>query len=130
MTKTLNSMPTTDEVRDRAADLGDTINDKAHELGTQVSERVEEVASKLPELHRPKGWAVNVGPPERMLSVIGGLALVGYGLVRRSPTSLALGLVGGDLLVRGLTGHCVAYQGLGIQTVNGSNGHLLRNPVG
>jgi hypothetical protein len=121
MAATVNSLPKTEEVKERAAEIGGQLNEKAHELGTQVSQRAEEVASKLPELHRPEAWGVNVGPPERMLSVVGGLALVGFGIVRRTPASAALGLVGGYLLVRGLSGHCVLYQGLGIDRMNGAD---------
>lgn len=126
MTATVNSLPKTEsptrvEVKERAAELGGQLTEKAHVLGEQVSQRAEEVANKLPELNRPEAWALNVGPPERMLSVVGGLALVGFGIVRRTPASAAFGLVGGYLLVRGLAGHCVVYQGLGIDRVNGSN---------
>ena len=57
----------------------------------------------------------NVGDLERGLSLIGGTALVLYGL-RRSFGNLALMLGGGALIYRGLTGHCAAYQALGVNT--------------
>jgi uncharacterized membrane protein len=59
----------------------------------------------------------NVGDVERLLSVIGGGALVLYGL-RRSLGSLALAIGGGALVYRGLTGHCAIYENLAINTVS------------
>jgi hypothetical protein len=121
MTKTMNSMPTTEEVKEHAIDLGGQFNEKAHGLGDQVARQAEGLADKLPELHRPDGWAVNVSQPERIISVAGGLALVAVGLMHRTPVGMAFGLAGSALLVRGLTGHSVVYQGLGIYPGNSSN---------
>jgi len=59
----------------------------------------------------------NVGDLERGLCLIGGGALVLYGL-RRSLGNLALMLGGGALIYRGLTGYCAAYQALGIDTAH------------
>jgi len=62
---------------------------------------------------------VNVGTGERIASVIGGAALLGGGvdmIARRRPWAgglMALG--GGVLLQRGITGHCRAYEALGIR---------------
>jgi uncharacterized membrane protein len=60
---------------------------------------------------------INVGEPERWLSVIGGGALVLYGL-RRSLGSLALAAGGGMLIYRGVTGHCKVYESLGLNSVS------------
>jgi uncharacterized membrane protein len=60
----------------------------------------------------------NVGDIERLFSVIGGGALVLYGL-RRSLGSLALAIGGGMLVYRGMTGHCSIYENLGLSTVSG-----------
>lgn len=57
---------------------------------------------------------VNVGQTERWLSALGGGALVLYGLKKRSWPSLALALIGGAFVYRGVTGHCPAYQALEI----------------
>jgi uncharacterized membrane protein len=63
---------------------------------------------------------VNVGMAERIGSAIGGAAMLGAGVylaTRRRPVSSALlGLGGGMLLKRGISGHCDAYQALGIDT--------------
>jgi uncharacterized membrane protein len=73
-------------------------------------------ATTLPEQHtRAAEYPRNVGDLERGLSLIGGTALVLYGL-RRSLGNLALMLGGGALIYRGLTGYCAAYQALGVNT--------------
>jgi uncharacterized membrane protein len=61
------------------------------------------------------GYPPNISNLERGLSLIGGTALVLYGL-RRSLGSLTLMLGGGALIYRGLTGYCAAYQALGVNT--------------
>ena len=63
---------------------------------------------------------VNVGDIERVATLLGGSALVLYGLSRRSRGGLALALVGGALLYRGSSGHCAVYQTLGINTADTS----------
>ena len=72
----------------------------------------------------------NVGDLERGLSLVGGGALVLYGL-RRSLGSLALMLGGGALIYRGLTGYCATYQALGVNTVHHDTGHgvALRSTI-
>jgi uncharacterized membrane protein len=55
----------------------------------------------------------NVGTIERWGSVIGGAALTAYGLKRRSLGGVALALLGGGLVYRGMTGYCQLYQALG-----------------
>jgi uncharacterized membrane protein len=64
---------------------------------------------------------VNVGNFERVLSLVGGGALVFYGL-RRSLSSLALMLGGGALIYRGFTGYSVVYEALGVSTANADTG--------
>jgi len=65
----------------------------------------------------PADYHVNVGGFERVLSVLGGGALTLYGL-RRSLTPLMLLLGGGALMYRGFTGHCPAYEAMGVHTVH------------
>lgn len=60
--------------------------------------------------------AMNVGDTERMASVIGGSALILYGLLRRSWGGILAALGGGALIARGATGHCNMYQALGVST--------------
>ena len=64
----------------------------------------------------------NISNLERGLSLIGGGALVLYGL-RRSLGNLALMLGGGALIYRGLTGYCAAYQALGVNTAHRDMSH-------
>lgn len=59
---------------------------------------------------------INVGKVERWLSAVGGGGLIAYGLKRRTWPGLALALVGGALVHRGVTGHCYAYQAIGANT--------------
>ncbi len=59
---------------------------------------------------------INVGDTERLFSVLGGGALVAYGLKRRSWDGWLLAALGGELMFRGATGHCELYHALGIHT--------------
>jgi uncharacterized membrane protein len=60
--------------------------------------------------------SVNVGDGERMVSLAAG-AIVGLlGLSRRSLPGLLIAGVGGAMIYRGATGHCHAYDALGIDT--------------
>ncbi len=60
--------------------------------------------------------AVNITQAERIASAVGGGMLAALGLGRRSPAGVALALIGGDLLRRGITGHSYAYEAMGIRT--------------
>ncbi len=65
-----------------------------------------EQAPTLPE--------INVGEEERRISIAGGAALIGLGLVRRGVGGLLLGGLGLALLQRGFSGHCALYEKLDI----------------
>ncbi|MDQ6651808.1 MAG: DUF2892 domain-containing protein [Acidobacteriota bacterium] len=69
-------------------------------------------ASNLENRGPNKG--INVGSFERLACALAGGALAIYGLRRRSIGGLALSMAGAALLHRGSTGHCNAYQALGI----------------
>ena len=58
----------------------------------------------------------NVSDPERWVSVIAGSALAAYGLKMRSVPGLVLAGVGGALVWRGATGHCIVYESMGLST--------------
>lgn len=62
---------------------------------------------------------VNVGQVERLASAIGGGALALYGLTRGNLPGVALALLGASLVYRGTTGHCYAYQAMGVNTAGG-----------
>ena len=64
---------------------------------------------------------MNIAFPERVASIAGGVALIGYGLFRRSVGGLLLGLVGGALIHRGSTGHCAVYERLGLDGRGGAD---------
>ena len=76
--------------------------------------RLQRASSRI---HR-RAQPVNVGDTERLLSLLGGAALGLYGLSRRSLGGLALAAMGGSLIYRGATGHCSAYQTLGVNTAD------------
>lgn len=59
---------------------------------------------------------VNVGQVERWASGVGGALLVVHGLRRGNFGGLALAVLGGALVHRGVTGHCQAYRALDIDT--------------
>jgi hypothetical protein len=83
------------------------------ERSTDLSTR----GSSSAERQNRSAARVNVGDAERWVSAIGGGALALYGL-RRSLGGLALAVGGGMLLYRGVTGHCAAYQSLGMNTAS------------
>lgn len=66
----------------------------------------------------------NVSEPERWVSVIFGSALAAYGLKRRSLSGLALSAVGGALVWRGATGHCIVYEAAGVTTAEEQASHV------
>jgi len=59
---------------------------------------------------------INVGPSERMISLLGGGLLAAFGLSRGSLTGLALAAAGGALAYRGFTGNCSVYNAMGVST--------------
>jgi uncharacterized membrane protein len=62
----------------------------------------------------------NVGDKERIVSSLAGAGLAAYGLSHLRPGSLLLAGVGGALIYRGVSGRCMAYRALGIDTAHGS----------
>lgn len=60
----------------------------------------------------------NIAEPERYGSVVAGAGLVVYGLMKGTVGGVALALMGGGLLYRGITGHCMCYEALGINRAN------------
>ena len=64
---------------------------------------------------------MNVGSGERLLSVIGGAAMVAFGITRRGWAGLALAVTGGGLALRGVTGYCPVYAGLDFNSTSGDS---------
>ncbi len=61
--------------------------------------------------------AVNITEGERVVSAVAGGILAWAGLRKKSSAGTALALAGGELLRRGITGHCYAFELLGVRTV-------------
>lgn len=72
------------------------------------------VMQTVEALQRQVETQVNVPPPERLLSTVGGGALAFSGLRRRGWPGGLRALLGGVLLYRGITGHSFMYQVLHI----------------
>lgn len=85
------------------------------------------------EMQRPVSSRVNIGRVERGLSLATGLAMLAYTVVRRPKTEVGvpLGLNAVYMIYRGATGHCVAYQMMGIDRseTNGHEGILVERSV-
>ncbi|MFN7996379.1 MAG: SRPBCC family protein [Bryobacteraceae bacterium] len=60
----------------------------------------------------------NIGKTERFVSAAAGSALAIIGLEKRSPIGIALAAIGGDLIRRGVTGHSLLYEMLGVRTAD------------
>jgi len=60
--------------------------------------------------------SVNVGAAERLASMAMGGLLVSWALRKRSPATIAAGIVGAELVYRGAVGHCAVYGALGMNT--------------
>jgi uncharacterized membrane protein len=71
----------------------------------------------------------NVGEPERWISVIAGSAIAAYGLKMRSIPGLVLAGVGGALVWRGASGHCMVYESMGLSTAD-EDGRNVSVPYG
>ena len=78
----------------------------------------------------------NVGCHERIGSIMGGAALIGLGLARRSPLTLLASIAGGLLVYRGISGKCPAYRAMDLDTarhehrgVPGNHGHKVERSV-
>jgi uncharacterized membrane protein/NAD(P)-dependent dehydrogenase (short-subunit alcohol dehydrogenase family) len=70
----------------------------------------------------------NVNGPERIASALAGGALLGYGLKQGGLLGAAMSVLGGEMLFRGATGHCHAYDAAGIDTTGETTGR--RGPFG
>jgi uncharacterized membrane protein len=64
----------------------------------------------------PEAAAMNITTFERIGSVVAGTALILRALGRPTLGRMMLAIGGAALLQRGITGHCTAYQTLGIST--------------
>lgn len=60
--------------------------------------------------------AINVGEPERIASIVGGVLAAGAAVVQRSAATPFLFLAAGLLIHRGVTGRCRVYDKLNLNT--------------
>ena len=76
--------------------------------------------------------STNVSHPERWFSVVAGTALAAYGLTRRSVAGLVISGLGGAMVWRGATGHCMLYEALGLSSARdeGDDGRNVSVPYG
>lgn len=73
----------------------------------------------------------NVNGVERLVSLAAGGALAAYALRRKDWTALGLGVVGGALIERGISGHCAVYDALGVTSAaDDAHGHLPHHAEG
>jgi len=88
---------------------------------TQVATRTAQEVAYIQDDPRKPGY-INIGQIERLLSTVGGEILLVYGWGRLDLKGLLVGLVGGGLFLRGITGHSYLYKALDISTVEESPG--------
>jgi len=86
--------------------------------------RGESVADLSRRLDEEQGYTnTNVAPSERLISGVGGVALLAAGLRKGSVGGAAMSLFGGLLLYRAATGYCGMYAALGLDSAH--EGHTL-----
>ena len=90
----------------------------------------DEVEREAPRLARDRngrerdaGDGTNVNGVERAVSIVAGGALAAWALKRKDLTGMVIGLVGGALVERGVSGHCRVYGALGLTSAD-EVGHL------
>lgn len=72
---------------------------------------------------------VNVGEDERTISVISGAIVSLMGLSRGSLPGLLVAGVGGALIYRGVSGHCHAYEAMGVSTAEEKTGQTEQDEI-
>lgn len=71
----------------------------------------------------------NISNPERLASSIAGGALIAYGIKQGGVLGTVLSVLGGGMLLRGTTGHSLAYEAAGIDTAHAAP-HNPKSPYG
>lgn len=74
--------------------------------------------ASLFENQNPNSKDVNIGNPERIYSILGGVTLAIYGMGKRSLLGWIAGMVGAMLIRRGIRGRCELYDQFKINTSN------------
>lgn len=70
----------------------------------------------------------NISQPERVVSIVGGATLIGFGLQKKSWAGFGMAALGGALLYRGASGHCDIYQAFGVNTARSRGGRNVSVP--
>jgi uncharacterized membrane protein len=78
--------------------------------------RPEERRHRRAMARQGMGTRNNVGNAERVVSALAGGLLAMWGLRRRGTLGYSAAAFGGELLYRGVSGHCHAYDALGVST--------------
>lgn len=102
---------------DDAGDLASRITRRANLAGSEVARVYGDASTRVQGALRDTDWRASARNP----AVVGGGLLGLYGLARRSPLGLVLGLAGAALLARGLTGQPLRSL---------LSGHNLSNRIG
>jgi uncharacterized membrane protein len=97
----------------------------AEHLDDEVPRRARERGGREPDRddEREAASRVNVNGVERAVSMVAGGALAAYALKRKDIPGLLLGVVGGMLVERGVSGRCHVYGALGLTSAD-EGGHL------
>ena len=83
-----------------------------------VLAEIETYFGKRKQSSMASDTTTNISSQERWSTTVLGGGLATYGLLRRTPASLALGAAGLYLIYRGSTGYCPAYAAAGINPAN------------
>jgi len=94
--------------------VGLIVNKKEMQMASAKLINRYPVMQTVEALQRQVETQVNVPPPERLLSTVGGGALAFSGLRRRGWSGGLWAVLGGVLLYRGITGHSFMYKALHI----------------
>ena len=82
----------------------------------QAADRTRQTEPGLPQPRARQPERTNIGRGESWISGIGGAALCTYGLWKRGGWGMALALLGGCLVLRGISRRSALYQMLGVST--------------
>src|SRR5579859_6114066 len=110
----LHMKQSTRKERDTYVTRRPVVNKKEMQMASAKLINRYPVLQTVEALQRQVQTQVNVPPPERLLSTIGGGALAFSGLRRRGWPGALWAVLGGVLLYRGITGHSFMYKALHI----------------
>jgi uncharacterized membrane protein len=120
-----------DEVKAAVGQAVEATGQQAGALAEKAAASVNAVADKVPRPHgniAGHNYPLNVGREERALSLVAGVPLALVGAARRGPLGTLMLLAGGEMVYRGLTGHCPVYQLVGLDTAQAAVGRNVSVP--